>query len=509
MAAKTIKHTFAFVAIILASVFSAYSYTYKTKFKTDSVLYAQNDKQKNILTSIELLKKRLDEKEIDSIDAYKNLAFFYAHLNDANKATYYLEKHIKNTAEINILHDQFFKKIKTTENFKKLEHKYLLKVSFWSSFYLFSGCIGVFIALLLLFKINNNHSSNIFIGLFVLLHSLFILHISLFISNYLYKTPHFLYITTTFSLLYGPLLYFYFKKRVTNYNLTAIDALHFLPTLILLGILVPYYTLDAESKLLLMVNRNSDLKVTTTLIVLAKIISLSVYAYLIHKLYLKYKHQNTESTAASIKWQSQLKNIFIAYVFVYSLHGLGIIFIGNSEGVASFQPQVIAMALLIFYIASTAYTVPEVFGKKTNSAIKTKVNNNNLPDKKYKKSALTPAYSIELKQELIKLLNEYKVYKENNLNLEMLAAKLGTTKHNTSQVINEHFNMNFFELINKYRIQEATTILKNNYHITLNIIDVAYEVGYNNKVTFNKAFKKETSLTPTEYLDKLHKLKYV
>ncbi|WP_291869465.1 AraC family transcriptional regulator [Maribacter sp.] len=33
----------------------------------------------------------------------------------------------------------------------------------------------------------------------------------------------------------------------------------------------------------------------------------------------------------------------------------------------------------------------------------------------------------------------------------------------------------------------------------MNIIDIAYEVGYNNKVTFNKAFKKDTLLTPSQY----------
>ena len=38
-------------------------------------------------------------------------------------------------------------------------------------------------------------------------------------------------------------------------------------------------------------------------------------------------------------------------------------------------------------------------------------------------------------------------------------------------------------------------------HGNLNIIDVAYEIGYNNKVTFNKAFKKETSLTPSEFIN--------
>ena len=58
--------------------------------------------------------------------------------------------------------------------------------------------------------------------------------------------------------------------------------------------------------------------------------------------------------------------------------------------------------------------------------------------------------------------------------------------------------MNFFELINKYRVEEAMQLLKNN-NGDFNIIDIAYEVGYNNKVTFNKSFKRVSNLTPSQF----------
>lgn len=86
-----------------------------------------------------------------------------------------------------------------------------------------------------------------------------------------------------------------------------------------------------------------------------------------------------------------------------------------------------------------------------------------------------------------------------------MSKKLNTTRHNTSQIINEHFDINFFELINKFRIEEATNLLVEDKNGNLNIIDIAYEVGYNNKVTYNKAFKKATSLTPTQFIDSIKK----
>ena len=47
-------------------------------------------------------------------------------------------------------------------------------------------------------------------------------------------------------------------------------------------------------------------------------------------------------------------------------------------------------------------------------------------------------------------------------------------------------------------------ILKADTEREKNIIDVAYEVGFNNKVTFNKSFKKINEVTPSQYVKALY-----
>jgi AraC-like DNA-binding protein len=123
---------------------------------------------------------------------------------------------------------------------------------------------------------------------------------------------------------------------------------------------------------------------------------------------------------------------------------------------------------------------------------------------KYKNSGLTDSYSIELKKEILKLLDDDKIYRENDLSLTSLADRVGTNRHGASQVINEHFGLNYFELINQYRINEAIEMFKEDTERKQSIIDVAYAVGFNNKVTFNKAFKKIMDSTPSQYLKTLH-----
>jgi AraC-like DNA-binding protein len=59
--------------------------------------------------------------------------------------------------------------------------------------------------------------------------------------------------------------------------------------------------------------------------------------------------------------------------------------------------------------------------------------------------------------------------------------------------------MSFFEYINSLRIEEAKSLLADPNKHKLNVIEIAYQVGFNNKVTFNTTFKKSTGITPTEY----------
>ena len=101
------------------------------------------------------------------------------------------------------------------------------------------------------------------------------------------------------------------------------------------------------------------------------------------------------------------------------------------------------------------------------------------------------------------LLSKYMVknepYKEFELSLDDLAKAINLTSRKLSYVINSNFNLNFFEFVNGYRIEEAKRLLKNE---NLSIKEVMYDCGFSNKSTFNSFFKKLTGLTPSEFRKK-------
>ncbi|WP_430409490.1 helix-turn-helix domain-containing protein [Kordia sp.] len=288
----------------------------------------------------------------------------------------------------------------------------------------------------------------------------------------------------------GPLLYFYFKSITEKYVFKKQHLVHLIPTLVIIVVLFPLLVLPEEEKLKIMLN-TSNINYASFLppMVFVKFILLYGYGYFVLKIYNRDIRKNPKISQRVQKWQRNLVGLIFLYIVSFSVYCLVVIrVIPKSEFLYHFQIWI--MTSMVLYIGFMAYIQPKIITNTYIIRIKDK----------YRNSGLTISLSNELKEELLYLLNDQKIYKMNDINLEKLSMMLNTTRHNTSQVINEHFQLNFFELINQYRITEASHLLKNDTHRNLNIIDIAYEVGFNNKVTFNKTFKKHFAQTPSQYL---------
>ena len=85
------------------------------------------------------------------------------------------------------------------------------------------------------------------------------------------------------------------------------------------------------------------------------------------------------------------------------------------------------------------------------------------------------------------------------LTLERLAKQLGMPQRTLSNAINRHFDQNFFEFVNHYRVEEAKTLLADPEQKGKTMIDVMADCGFNSKATFNTFFKKVVGSTPSQY----------
>lgn len=121
------------------------------------------------------------------------------------------------------------------------------------------------------------------------------------------------------------------------------------------------------------------------------------------------------------------------------------------------------------------------------------------PALKYQKSSLSD-FDKETIMKKIKKEMEVNSYFANNLaSLSGLSKQINESSHHVSQVINEKFGKSFFDLLAYYRVEKAKTIIAGDREGKITIEELAEMVGYNSKSSFNTAFRKYTTLTPSEF----------
>ncbi|MBN1647076.1 MAG: AraC family transcriptional regulator, partial [Spirochaetales bacterium] len=106
-------------------------------------------------------------------------------------------------------------------------------------------------------------------------------------------------------------------------------------------------------------------------------------------------------------------------------------------------------------------------------------------------------------RKLDRLMQEEKMFRDPDISLSLLAEKMEVTRNYTSYLVNDIYHMTFFDFINSYRINEVKGYMEKD-NIT-NLLNIAFQAGFNSKTTFNVAFKKNTGMTPTQYRNKLKK----
>ena len=94
---------------------------------------------------------------------------------------------------------------------------------------------------------------------------------------------------------------------------------------------------------------------------------------------------------------------------------------------------------------------------------------------------------------------DQKLYLDASLTMYDLSKHLNMPVRELSLLINHDLDQHFFDFINGYRIRHAMEILRDPAKKEYTVLEILYDVGFNSKSSFNTAFKKLTSLTPTEY----------
>jgi len=100
---------------------------------------------------------------------------------------------------------------------------------------------------------------------------------------------------------------------------------------------------------------------------------------------------------------------------------------------------------------------------------------------------------------LNRFMEEHKPYLNPELTLHQLSEATEIPVQNLSQVINEVFENNFFNFINRYRVEDFKKRVPDPQYENYSILGIAFESGFNSKTSFNRIFKNATGQTPSDY----------
>jgi AraC-like DNA-binding protein len=93
-----------------------------------------------------------------------------------------------------------------------------------------------------------------------------------------------------------------------------------------------------------------------------------------------------------------------------------------------------------------------------------------------------------------------RIYRQDGLTIAQLAERLGMPEYRLRRLINQALGYrNFNSFLNVYRIADAKAALADPAQAEVPVLTIALDAGFSSLGPFNRAFKAETGMTPSEF----------
>ena len=361
---------------------------------------------------------------------------------------------------------------------------------------------------------------------FFLVSLFFIVKIFFYDAKLLLAFPHFLMFMSPLMFLMAPFFYIGVKGMVTNQDgLTKNDVLHFLPAILHALELIPLYSKNAaEKRVLIEYIMEYEEELLTSAHGLVPLIWIDIFRFLlmgvyffkswvmIHKagLFQQYLTSNRIYSwfKASLVYFGVFQLVFfIKYFFNIQYYFSGIFF----PMVRNASTLILSITVFIYVfevLRKTKLTLGfQEFDERDGGttqiqkglSLKPMLDRGDQLSKVLEKSS---SDLDELKAILKHLFEVELIFKEKDLTVTDLAKRLKISVRHLPEILHQVYGKNFKDLVNHYRNQLAKEKIEKGYLEAFTLESLAEEVGYNSRITFYNAFKKEFQTSPTEFWNK-------
>ena len=374
----------------------------------------------------------------------------------------------------------------------------MITFDLYSIVLLFGVFQGFFLTLVFWFHKKGNRQAHRLLA-FLLAIASFALASNLLLALELYdKVPHLLGTFIPLAYLVGPAIFFYTKSFLEGKTGFGVrHAIHLLPFVAITVFNTPFYLLPATRKVALIrqLLASEVIRVSPLDIVLMVVQVSLVFAYLYFSLKLMRQREQqlkgnfSDSRVLSFDW---LRKLLLVYAIFNGIHLVAFLLLGvfNSYTIQIDMSVSVVNSLMVHVIGYLALLRPAaVLGEHPETG-----------REKYQKSTLSSRQAQVYARRLSALMASERLYLDSNLRLSDLAERLSISSNHLSQILNQELKVSFFDFVNEYRIKDARDRLLDPRNRHLTILGIALEVGFSNKTSFNRIFKKHTGVTPSQFV---------
>ncbi len=294
------------------------------------------------------------------------------------------------------------------------------------------------------------------------------------------------------ALSFGPLFYFYIRATAAKDRRgKPIDLLHAVPFILGMAAYAAYLGWEtggpAPSGLLA-----AAVRAPWRLVLVLSTVQTVSYVAAVMRLLRAYardiKAQFSTIERVQLSW---LRRRLAVYAGIW---GIGVslisVFRADPEAIRLISQLVAFLsALNTFAMGYRAMLQPDVYFGPAQAG----------PQRRYERSSLTPRDAAACKERLLERMERDRLYLDPEITLAKLALALDVPPAHLSQVLNELLGRNFYEFINRFRVEAAQRRLGDPAAGRDKLIAVALDSGFNSLATFNRVFKEMAGRTPSEF----------
>jgi len=296
--------------------------------------------------------------------------------------------------------------------------------------------------------------------------------------------PHILGVAYPLMLATGPLLWLFVAKNVNGRRFSAWHLFHFIPTAIAILYYAPWYIVPTPQKLQVverMSHAAPEMTVFGLLLLNIKVLLNLIYVAGIFRMILA-----STSPHCRPGRLFQITAGLVAFWLVYGISGW-ICFAAQLNPEWLDKAGLLTLTCLIAVFVWTSLDMTSISGHSRA---------------KYSRATATAEELSEIVGQANHLLVTERMFLNPDLRLVDLSSRIGIPSGKLSYALHAA-ESNFNDMVNRHRVEEVIRRLRKHAVREFSLIAIAFDAGFNSKTAFNRAFKKSTSMTPTEYLNQI------